>query len=678
MFSVEDKPSGAYNLQEICNANRFKWDLRLCKPPAVGREFSWTNGLPRLGSDHVPIRLEVGGHFSSPRSFRFEKVWFTADGFREMIQQWWEDLVPTGCGAFVISKKLAWLRECLRVWAKESFGSIKLKKLNLLQELESLDIIKESRCLLPNEVISEQHLLKSLETIHKQEEIYWRQRSKLQWLKEGDGNTNFFHAVANERNCQNLIPGISQDGRLVSDPRGIGRIFVSRFQQQFGSRRSSHFKVDFPKLLSLKQHVDLVDLDHPFSRDEIKEVVFSLGGDKAPRPDGFPIFFFKQSWETVKEDIFKLCEDFYDGRANLERINWANIALIPKVESLEHPGDYRPISQINSSLKILSKILATRLGKVMDKLVDHAQSAFLKGRCILDNVATAEELIFSMKRRRLPGYILKVDFAKAFNLVDWEFLLELLKARGFRDKWGLRQGDPLSLLLFIMVTDMLSVMFNHALESMVNFSKTCLYSICMGVVPEEAAVLTMNYATGLLPVTFLGIPISGGRLRKQDWERLIAWCMGRAPMNIWPELFNMSAQQNATFNDLGYLLGEQPFCEEEYIVQIREKWRSNEREEKDKKSWSLIGNGVFSVKSVYNFVNDGGLRCDLAKFFWKSNCPKKINMFNSLFDALADNAKTKMEDTMAAVRRSLEFVGPGRQTDSEVDTAEEALEHTEE
>lgn len=88
------------------------------------------------------------------------------------------------------------------------------------------------------------------------------------------------------------------------------------------------------------------------------------------------------------------------------------------------------------------------------------------------------------------------------------------------------------------------------------------------------------------------------------------WCMGRAPMYIWPELFSLSARQNATFNELGHLLEEQPFCEE-YIIQTREKWRSNGTEEKDIKRWSLIGNGVFSVKSLYNFMNDRGLRCEL-------------------------------------------------------------------
>lgn len=88
--------------------------------------------------------------------------------------------------------------------------------------------------------------------------------------------------------------------------------------------------------------------------------------------------FFKQFWNTVKMDLFHLCADFYDGRANLERINWANIVLIPKVASPEGPGDFRPISLINSTLKILSKLLASRLSKVMNSLVDAEQSAFLK------------------------------------------------------------------------------------------------------------------------------------------------------------------------------------------------------------------------------------------------------------------------------------------------------------
>lgn len=147
------------------------------------------------------------------------------------------------------------------------------------------------------------------------------------------------------------------------------------------------------------------------------------------------MFFFQHFWETIKEDLWRFCDDFYLGKANLERINWASIALIPKVESPVVLGDYRPISLINSTLKIISKVLASRLSKVLHLLVDEDQTAFLKGRCILDNIATAEELIFGMHRSNLEGHILKVDFAKAFDTVDWEFLLELLEARGFGNRF---------------------------------------------------------------------------------------------------------------------------------------------------------------------------------------------------------------------------------------------------
>lgn len=123
------------------------------------------------------------------------------------------------------------------------------------------------------------------------------------------------------------------------------------------------------------------------------------------------------------------------GGANLERINWASIALIPKVATPGGPGDYRPISLINSSLKILSKLLASLLSPVMNSLVDSNQSAFMKGRCILHNIAIAEELIFFLHKKRLPGHILKVDFAKAFDLVDWDFRFDLLSARSFGDRW---------------------------------------------------------------------------------------------------------------------------------------------------------------------------------------------------------------------------------------------------
>lgn len=149
----------------------FKWTVRF---PKIIQKC-----LPRVGSDHVPIRLEVGSHCFSPRPFRYKLVWSIVEGFQELITQWWNSSSPARCGAFVMAKKVAALREQLRRWTKFSFGYIKLKKIDLLQEIEKIDVLKESRSLYPTEVEQELVLREKLGEIHKQEEIYWKQKSRL-------------------------------------------------------------------------------------------------------------------------------------------------------------------------------------------------------------------------------------------------------------------------------------------------------------------------------------------------------------------------------------------------------------------------------------------------------------------------------------------------------------------
>lgn len=108
--------------------------------------------------------------------------------------------------------------------------------------------------------------------------------------------------------------------------------------------------------------------------------------------------------------MIHLCEDFYWGRANLERINWACITLIPKVPAPGVLSYFRPISLINTFVKIISKILAIRLDRHIGDLVEPSQSAFIRGRCIFDNVVTAEELFFSLQKRKIVVNALKLDF----------------------------------------------------------------------------------------------------------------------------------------------------------------------------------------------------------------------------------------------------------------------------
>lgn len=97
--------------------------------------------------------------------------------------------------------------------------------------------------------------------------------------------------------------------------------------------------------------------------------------------------------------------------------------------------DFQTISLINSSCKIISKVLTNRLSQVINDLVDNSQSAFIKDRCIFDNIIATQELIFSLQKCKLPRLAFMVDFAKAFDSLDWNFLLEVVAARGFRSRW---------------------------------------------------------------------------------------------------------------------------------------------------------------------------------------------------------------------------------------------------
>jgi hypothetical protein len=105
----------------------------------------------------------------------------------------------------------------------------------------------------------------------------------------------------------------------------------------------------------------LEELFAPFTKNEIDVVVKSMPLDKAPGPDGFNGQFLKSCWHIIKEHIYKLCFDFYEGNLNLESINMGHITLIPKVPSPENINEYRPITLLNCVLKLLTKLLADRL-----------------------------------------------------------------------------------------------------------------------------------------------------------------------------------------------------------------------------------------------------------------------------------------------------------------------------
>lgn len=137
----------------------------------------------------------------------------------------------------------------------------------------------------------------------------------------------------------------------------------------------------------LDNNVDLSSLVSPFSHAEIDAVVKNFPSNKSPGPDGFNTDFLKKCWHIVKEDFYSLCEGFFFENICLQSINGSHITLIPKKDDPVKVSDYRSISLLNNSIKLITKLLANRLQKVLSSLIHKNQYGFVKNRTIQDCVA---------------------------------------------------------------------------------------------------------------------------------------------------------------------------------------------------------------------------------------------------------------------------------------------------
>lgn len=213
-------------------------------------------------------------------------------------------------------------------------------------------------------------------------------------------------------------------------------------------------------------------------------------GSKNPGPDGFNIEFFKRCWGIVREDVMRVMREFHSNGKLVRGSNSSFIVLIPKKEGVCGINQMRPVSLIGSVYKIIAKVLACRMKGVIGKLIGEAQSAFIKGRNILDGVVVLNE-VMDEARSRKKGWI-KVDFAKAYDSIDCDYLIEMMGRMKFPKKWlrwistciktasanvlvngspsgefelgrDIRQGDPLSLFLFLVAAEGLNLMTKRAI-----------------------------------------------------------------------------------------------------------------------------------------------------------------------------------------------------------------------
>ena len=202
------------------------------------------------------------------------------------------------------------------------------------------------------------------------------------------------------------------------------------FSEQFGQPPQREMTLDWDTV-GLPR-LNLQHLEDEFTEEEIFAVIQDLKFDKAPGPDGYIGVFYKTCWPIIKEDL-KAAVNFFFGHhdQHFKHLNSAHVVLIPKKSDANCVKDFRPISLTHSVAKLISKLMANRLAGCLDQLISQAQSAFIKKRSIHDNFLYTQNLIKELYRAKYPALFLKLDIAKAFDTVRWDYLLEVFNTVGF-------------------------------------------------------------------------------------------------------------------------------------------------------------------------------------------------------------------------------------------------------
>ncbi|XP_074267063.1 uncharacterized protein LOC141590365 [Silene latifolia] len=229
----------------------------------------------------------------------------------------------------------------------------------------------------------------------------------------------------------------------------------------------------------------------PVTDEEIKQAMFSIDSNKSPGPDGYGSQFFKDAWTVVGKDVCLAVRDAFVTGNVLKASNNTIITLVPKVDVPETVLQFRPIACCNTVYKCLAKVICNRLNRILPDIISPTQSAFIPGRDIVGNILICQDLIKLYKRRTcLPRLMMKIDLHKAYDSIEWSFLKDMLAALGFpqqsislimecvsspsyslalngeifgffKGKRWLRQGDPLSPILFTICLEYLSRLLDN-------------------------------------------------------------------------------------------------------------------------------------------------------------------------------------------------------------------------
>ncbi|KAL5576703.1 hypothetical protein UlMin_018402 [Ulmus minor] len=213
---------------------------------------------------------------------------------------------------------------------------------------------------------------KELDTLQTHNEVYWKQRSRMNWLAYGDRNSKVFHMKASERRRKNKISGLfNNEGIWFSDSGDVLNIVQDYFQTIFSSSTPSFS--DLEVVLSCVRPRVTRDMNEillrPFSGEDVRKALMDMHPTKSPGPDGFPAIFFQNFWNIIGSDIIKAALHILNEQGDVGIWNSTLITLIPKVKEPKQVKDFRPISLCNVLYKIVYRAITNCFRLVLDEII---------------------------------------------------------------------------------------------------------------------------------------------------------------------------------------------------------------------------------------------------------------------------------------------------------------------
>ncbi|KAL9233090.1 hypothetical protein vseg_008128 [Gypsophila vaccaria] len=558
--------------------------------------------LPEGISDHSPCLVQFSVQEHSKKSFKYYNMWGRADNFLSVVSRTWNCDIQ-GHPMFRIANKLKNLKKPLKELNRTTFSNIEVQATEMELKIQKLQEQLGQDPMNWHLREEESQARKEYIPIKQAKMSYLAQQAKQAWIKGGDVNSAYFHGVIRGRRTKNKVLMIEDEqGNIGDTPSAIQQTFLNYYVKLLG--RNQKTTQVYQTIINCGKQCtpDMTNLLlEPITGQEVKDALFSIPDMKTPGPDGFTSKFFKDAWAVVGPEVIEAVRDFFTHKRLLKQINATSLVLIPKTHSPKNVQQFRPIACCNVIYKIIAKLLCTRLARVLPLLIDLNLGAFIHERSIQENILIFQELVRLYERPNSTAKCMfKIDMQKAYDTVEWDFLEQLLihlrfpndfialimecvstasyslVVNGdsfgfFKGKRGLRQGDPLSPLLFTICMEYLTRTLQYAAKKYeFKFHPMCkelklinlmfaddVLMFCKG---EAATMMTLlkaftlfsktsgltvskqksaiffdgvqedlrqdilrvsGFAEGTLPFTYLGIPIQTTRIQKKDCASLI-------------------------------------------------------------------------------------------------------------------------------------------------------------